>query len=137
MADYLENIDWNLILVGNIDYCWENWKNCFLQIMDMSIPNSTVITNRRFPWINHTIIQAMRKCKVLFDIYKCTKKKTDQAKYQAQRNRVVTLLQESKELGLLLQTPQCKHKRNLESYQKTECQAIHYSNPHRWCVSSQ
>ena len=97
MADYLESIDWNLVLVGNINNCWENWKNCFLRIMDMSIPNSTVITNRRLPWINHTIIQAMRKRKVLFDTYKRTKMKTDRAKYQAQRNRVVTLLRESKE----------------------------------------
>ena len=43
------------------------------------------------------IIQAMRKRKVLFDIYKRTKKETDQAKYNAQRNRVVTLLRESKQ----------------------------------------
>ena len=69
MADYLDNIDWNLVLVGNIDNCWENWKNCSLRIMDTGIPSSTVITNRRLPWINHTIIQAMHKCKSLFDRY--------------------------------------------------------------------
>ena len=65
--------------------------------MDLSIPHTTAIPNRRLPWINHTIIQAIRRRKVLYDNYKCTKKEDDQAKYKAQRNRVVPLLRESKE----------------------------------------
>ena len=93
MTEYLDNIDWNLIIV---DSCWANWRNCFLRVMDLSIPHTTAIPNRRLPWINRTIKQAIRKRKVLYDIYKRTKTEADLAKYKAQRNQVVTLLRKSR-----------------------------------------
>ena len=57
MADFLDEP----YHMGHVDSCWANWKNCFLRIMEL-------ILNRRLPWINHTIIQAMRKCKVLYKL---------------------------------------------------------------------
>lgn len=84
-------------MVGDINSRWESWKNCFLQVVDLSIPHTTTTPNRRLPWINHSIIQAIRKRKVLYDIYKCTQAETDLIRYKAQRNLVVSLLRESKE----------------------------------------
>ena len=49
ITNYLDNIDWNLIFIGDVDTCWSNWRSCFMQIMDLCIPNSTVTPNRRVP----------------------------------------------------------------------------------------
>ena len=94
MADYLDSIDWNLVLVGDIDCCWMNWKNCFMQIMELTIPNSAVIPNGRVPWVNHTIIKAIHKRKLLYGTFKHTNKQADLERYKTQ---VVTMLRECKE----------------------------------------
>ena len=93
ITNCLDNVDWNLIFTGDVDTCWSNWRGCFMQIMDLCIPNSTVTPSRRVPWMNHAVMQAIRKRKSLFRIFKRTGNPLDLTKY----NRVVALLRERRE----------------------------------------
>ena len=86
-----------MLLSGDVDTCWNNWKNYFLSIMDRFIPHSLVTHEERLPWINSTVLKAIRKRKTLFQLYKHTGSQLDHDKYKQQRNAVVTLLRVRKE----------------------------------------
>ena len=58
-----------------------------MQIMEICI----------LPWVNKSILKAIRKRNTLFRIAKQTGKQMDQAKYKAKRNQVVKMLWESKQ----------------------------------------
>ena len=93
----LENTDWDKIFLDDVDTCWNNWKNYFLSVMDKFIPHSMVSHDERLPWINYTVLKAIRKRKTLFRLYKRTGNQFDHDKYKHQRNTVVSLLRLRKE----------------------------------------
>ena len=102
-ADYyaisqcLDEVDWDLILTGNVDTCWQNWKSSFLDVMHNCIPNLTVKSNNRVPWINKPILQAMHKRKLLFRAAKQSGDPSNLMLYHRQRNHVTSPLRESKQ----------------------------------------
>ena len=97
ITDCLDTVDWNSLLMDDVDTSWSNWKTCFLHIMDLCIPSSTVKPNRRVPWINHAVLQAIRKRKALFRIFRHSENPLHLANYKIQRNRVVAMLRKCKE----------------------------------------
>ena len=97
VSHHLGEVDWDSVLTGDVGTCWENWKVSFLAILHNFIPNLTVKSNNRLPWINKPILQAMRKRKLLFCTARQSGDPSDLALYHCQRNRVISLLRESKQ----------------------------------------
>ena len=69
------------MLPHDVDAYWTARKNYFLQIMDICIPHSVVKIKRNLPWINKSIVNAIRKRNTLFEIAKQAGKSADHAKY--------------------------------------------------------
>ena len=58
ISDSVNEVNWDLLLSGNVDTCWANWKTCMFHGHHL-----TIKPNYRVPWIGKCIIQAMRKGK--------------------------------------------------------------------------
>ena len=97
ISDSLDSTDWDLLLSGNVDACWENWKKHFMNIMHRFFPHSMIIPDESLPWINSTVVKAIRKRKSLYRLYRCTESQLNLVKYKQQRNTVVALLRSRKE----------------------------------------
>ena len=101
-VELLESIEWeNLLSNTDSSLYWSTWKHYFLQVMDISIPHITVHTKKfgSIPWINNEIKKAMTKRNTLYRRLKRSNANlaTDRMRYTAMRNKVVTLLRESKQ----------------------------------------
>ena len=97
ISDSLNDVDWDQLLTDNVDSSWASWKSYFMDIMINCIPHFNAKPKYQLPWINKTIIQAMRRRKSLFYAAKRTGKSSDLEGYHRQRNRVVLLLRKSKQ----------------------------------------
>ena len=67
-AELLDSVDWDSILPHDVDAYWSAWKNYFLQIMDICTPHSVVKIKRNLPWINKSIVNAIRKRNTYFTL---------------------------------------------------------------------
>ena len=97
-AEMLESIEWNTLLPSEADSYWKAWKTYFLQIMELCVPHAIVKPKSNVPWMNHCLTTAIRKRNILFRMAKRTGKASDRVKYNRQRNRVVTMLRNAKQL---------------------------------------
>ena len=66
IANFLDEVDWDSVLTGDVESCWTSWKRCFLDIMNECIPHYFIKSNKNLLWMSKAIIQAMRKRKALF-----------------------------------------------------------------------
>ena len=66
ITELLEEVDWDSLMLDNVDSSWAAWKRCFLDIMNQRIPQDTIKTNKSLPWMCKAIIQAIQKGKALF-----------------------------------------------------------------------
>ena len=115
-AEPLESVDWDSLLPhDDVNTYWSAWKNYFMQIMEICIPHSMVKVKRNLPWVNKSILKAIRKRNTLFCIAKRTGKSTDHAKYKAKHNQVVKMLQESKQTFF----NQCLNNADTKTFWKT------------------
>ena len=103
IADYelansmISNVDWDALLSFNdIDTCWANWHSKYMQIMDACIPQTVLRCRKNLPWITKAIIQAIRRRNALLRDFKKSNDNQILNKYKKVRNRVVTMLRESK-----------------------------------------
>ena len=91
-------MEWESLLdESDVDVYWSSFKHYFLQIMEICIPHTLVKTKRDVPWFNKEIKQAIRKRNQLHRQVKVTKSSESKAKFSAMRNKVVSLLRESKQ----------------------------------------
>ena len=97
MSDLLDDTNWDDLLDDDVDSSWIRWKTYFLHIMSQCIPQITIKSERRVPWVTHTIIQAMRRRKAAFQKAKLSGDPQDLAKYKQLRNRVLNLLRECRQ----------------------------------------
>ena len=99
--DLLDSIEWDQLLCdSDPDKYWNTLKHLFLQIMDMSIPHTTVKTKKNIPWMTHQIRKAMKKRNTLFRQLKQGRSNNptiDRARYTMMRNKVVSMLRNSKQ----------------------------------------
>ena len=91
----------NLLNDTDSSFYWSTWKRYFVQVMDISIPHITVNTKSlgSIPWINSEIKKAMRKRNTMYRRLKQSNDNstTDRIWYTAMRNKVVSLLRDSKQ----------------------------------------
>ena len=95
--ELIECIEWDSILSREVDERWNDWKNCFLQVMELCIPHTTAQVRRNLPWLNKGILNAIKKRDTLFRTAKATGKSRDRERYNQKRNQVVSMLRESKQ----------------------------------------
>ena len=90
------DIDWDSLLINDIDIAWANWYKAFMEVMKKCIPRRQLpINQRNIPWINKKVTQAMKRRNRL---YKNSRKSTTaRSKYQLARNRVVSHIRKAKE----------------------------------------
>ena len=95
------DIDWDSLLINDIDIAWANWYKAFMEVMKKCIPRRQLpINQRNIPWINKKITQAMKRRNHL---YKNSRKSTTaRSKYQLARNRVVSHIRKAIRKNILL-----------------------------------
>ena len=95
-VELLDSIEWEALLdESDVDVYW-SFKHYFLQIMEICIPHALVKTKRNVPWFNKEIKQAIHKRNQLHRRTKVTRSAESEVKFRAMRNKVVSLLRESK-----------------------------------------
>ena len=57
----IRNTDWKIILTSNVNESWQNWKRIFLEIMQQCVPQAKQQCRRRLPWINKSIMCAIKR----------------------------------------------------------------------------
>ena len=98
--ELLDSVEWNSILLPDdvsVDAYWSTWKRCFLQIMEICIPHAVLKLKRNVPWMNRAIADAIKQRNVLFHTAKRSGRPLDRAKYNLKRNKVTTMLRNSKQ----------------------------------------
>ena len=68
ISDSLDSTKWELLLSSDVDIYWENWRNHFMSIMHRFIPHFTSVCSKCLPWINSTVLKAIRKRKSLLTL---------------------------------------------------------------------
>ena len=88
--EILSAIDWSALLSWNdVNSCWSSWRSKFLQVMETCIPQAVLKARRNLPWLNKSVVQAMRKRNLLFNTAKKSNSTSDWKKYKCIRNKVV------------------------------------------------
>ena len=81
----IESTEWDSLLdPKDINNSWKNWSVKFLEIMQTSIPASTLPPRRNRPWLSKKLIQAIRRRNALHRKAKAT---NDFTKYRRCRNK--------------------------------------------------
>ena len=90
----IEETDWDSLLdPEDINTSWKNWSDKYLEIMQASIPTSTLPPRRNRPWLTKKLVQAIRRRNAL---YKKAKATNDFTKYRRYRNKIVNYLRNAK-----------------------------------------
>ena len=89
----IDDFDWDVLLLGDINKSWSNWCEKFLSIMDCCIPRRRLPPRKNVPWLTKELINLMRKKNLL---YKCSKRLHDFSKYKNIRNTVTSELHKAK-----------------------------------------
>ena len=97
LAVLLDDLDWDTILINDVNSSWTRWKNSFLYAVGRCIPKVTIKSEKRVPWVTHAIKQAMRKRGALFRKAKCSGCSADYQLYKHHRNRVLSMLRDSRQ----------------------------------------
>ena len=97
MCDMMHNTNWNALITGDVDLSWQRWKNVFKDIMKTCIPRIKKQYRCRLPWISSCIIHAIRWRNRLYHKFQVSKSASVWERYKYSRNRVVKMIQLSKE----------------------------------------
>ena len=93
----LECLDLDTIFSSaDINICWNNWKQCFLGIMEVCIPRATLPNSFSPPWLSKEIIQRIRKRNYLYKKANGNRNSTSFVQYKRLRNSVVSALRQAK-----------------------------------------
>ena len=55
--EMLSQIDYNSVVVEDVDASWKNWERMFLNIMEICIPTTTLPRQKNLPWLSKSILQ--------------------------------------------------------------------------------
>lgn len=81
---------------NDVNSRWLTWRSKFLQVMETCIPQAVLKARRNLPWLNKSVVQAMRKCNLLFNTAKKSNSAGNWEKYKCIRNKVVAMLRWNK-----------------------------------------
>jgi hypothetical protein len=91
----IEGTDWDSLLdPEDINTSWKIWSDKFLEIMQSSIPTTTLPPRRNRPWLTKKLVQAIRRRNAL---YKKAKATNDFTKYKRYGNKIVNYLRNAKQ----------------------------------------
>ncbi len=57
----LDSTDWDQVILDDVDAAWGNIQKKFLDIMEQCIPKGTLCGRRNLPWLNKSIVQAIKR----------------------------------------------------------------------------
>ncbi len=92
----IDAANWDQLLPMDVNLAWDMWQRQFLCIMEQCIPKATFRKKRNLPWLNKSIVPAIRKKNRLFRERKRTNDTTISGKYVKARNHVTTMLRKAK-----------------------------------------
>ena len=49
--ELFETVDWESLIVDDIDVDWQNWEIKFMSIMDQCVPKTTLPAKKYLPWL--------------------------------------------------------------------------------------
>jgi len=81
------------MLPEDIDGAWDTWQREFLKIMEQTIPKSTLPNRHNIPWVNKSIVQAVRKRNGLSEL---ANNASYTRMYTRAHNRVTTMIRNAK-----------------------------------------
>ena len=87
----------NIFSEPSIDLCWARWKESFLYVMSKCIPMATLPEKHSVPWMTKGIVQTIRKRNYYYRKYKHSQSHYHQNHYKKLRNKVITMLRQSKQ----------------------------------------
>ena len=58
--ELLENVDWESLIVDDIDVAWQNWETKFMSIMDQCVPKTTLPAKKNLPWLSKELTKSIR-----------------------------------------------------------------------------
>ena len=92
------DVDWTSLLSDDdVDVCWSEWLNQFLDVMDQCIPRKLLPRKKNLPWINQPLLAATRKRNSLFKKYKATGRESVFNEYKFAGNRVTSERRKAKQ----------------------------------------
>ena len=59
--EMLSQIDYNSVVVEDVNASWKNWERMFLNIMEICIPTTTLPRQKNLPWLSKSILQLIKK----------------------------------------------------------------------------
>ena len=65
-APYLTQFIGLKFLSMNINLSWDIWQNKFMEVMENCIPRGTLPERRNLPWLNKSIVQAIKRRNCLY-----------------------------------------------------------------------
>ena len=96
-CNLLDELDLDTIIDdSSIENSWSRWKDAFLAIMERCIPKAQVPNRKNLPWLTKEIVRLIRKRNYYYRRYQRGRWAKDQQKYKSLRNKVITMLRDSK-----------------------------------------
>lgn len=57
--ELLETVDWESLIVDDIDVAWQNWEKTFMNIMDQCVPKTTLPAKKNLPWLSKELTKSV------------------------------------------------------------------------------
>ena len=92
----LNSVDWDQVLSMNINLSWDTWRDNFMEVMERCIPRATLPERRNLPWLDKSIVQAIKRRNCLYSKQKRTNNPRLTLKYTQLRNQVTAKLRQAK-----------------------------------------
>ena len=92
----LDAINWDYLLPNDANSAWNTWKSIFLDIMEECIPRAVIRARHNLPWLDKSIVQAMKHRNRLYKAQKSTNNTSTSQQYVRARNKVTTMMRRAK-----------------------------------------
>ena len=56
----LEAVDWESLIVDDIDVAWQSWEREFMGVMHQCVPKSTLPAKKNLPWLSRELTTSIR-----------------------------------------------------------------------------
>ena len=94
--ELLETVDWESLIVDDIDVAWQNWETKFMSIMNQCVLKTTIPTKKNLPWLLKELNKSIRARNVAYKRAKRTGASQLFLSYKRKRNEVVKLMRKAK-----------------------------------------
>ena len=92
----LDEINWDELLIGDVDQMWAAWEAEFMSIMHQCIPTVNLSAKQNVPWLHKGLTKAMRARNLAFRHMKRTRRSAHLLDYKRKRNKVANMIKKAK-----------------------------------------